>query len=177
MGVDYCFLEHSTKRRRIELMSASLNCVILLADLVCISDHREASLVAQMVKNLPALQGNWVWSLGWEDSPGEGNGYPLQYSCLENSMDRGAWADYSPWGHKELDTAEWLSTTTAPQDHRGEASSRYQSGYFFVLFLLGYASELFWLQAREAKLKQKEFARRIWGSPNESWKAQMALEI
>ena len=30
-----------------------------------------------------------VRSLGWEDSPGEGNGYPLQYSYLENSMDRG----------------------------------------------------------------------------------------
>ena len=29
--------------------------------------------------------------LGQEDSPGEGNGYPLQYSCLENPMDRGAW--------------------------------------------------------------------------------------
>ena len=28
---------------------------------------------------------------GWERSPGEGNGNPLQYSCLENSMDRGAW--------------------------------------------------------------------------------------
>ena len=28
---------------------------------------------------------------GWERSPGEGNGYPLQYSYLENSMDRGAW--------------------------------------------------------------------------------------
>ena len=28
---------------------------------------------------------------GWEDSPGEGNGNPLQYSCLENPMDRGAW--------------------------------------------------------------------------------------
>ena len=28
---------------------------------------------------------------GSEKSPGEGNGYPLQYSCLENSMDRGAW--------------------------------------------------------------------------------------
>ena len=28
---------------------------------------------------------------GWGRSPGEGNGYPLQYSCLENSMDRGAW--------------------------------------------------------------------------------------
>ena len=32
----------------------------------------------------------WVQSLGWEDSPGEGNGNPLQYSCLENPMDRGA---------------------------------------------------------------------------------------
>ena len=29
----------------------------------------------------------WVLSLGWEDSPGEGKGYPLQYSGLENSMD------------------------------------------------------------------------------------------
>ena len=37
------------------------------------------------------MQEMWVWSLGWEDSPGEGNGYPLQYSCLENSMDRGVW--------------------------------------------------------------------------------------
>ena len=33
---------------------------------------------------------------GLERSPGEGKGYPLQYSGLENSMD-------SPWGHKELD--------------------------------------------------------------------------
>ena len=35
--------------------------------------------------------------------PEEGNGNPLWYSCLENSMDRGAWADYSPEGHKTLD--------------------------------------------------------------------------
>ena len=33
--------------------------------------------------------------------PGEGNGYSLQYSCLENSMNRRAW-----WSHKELDTTE-----------------------------------------------------------------------
>ena len=52
-----------------------------------------ASLVAQLVKNPPAMQETWVRSLGWEDplekgtSPGEGNGYPLQYSGLENSMD------------------------------------------------------------------------------------------
>ena len=39
---------------------------------------------------------------GLERSPGEGKGYPLQYSGLENSMD-------STWGHKELDTTERLS--------------------------------------------------------------------
>ena len=49
-----------------------------------------ASLVAQIVKNLPAMQETRVQSLGWEDA-GEGNGNPLQYSCLDNPMDRGAW--------------------------------------------------------------------------------------
>ena len=38
-------------------------------------------------------------------SPGEGNGNPLQYSCLENPMD-GFLVGYSPRGHKELDTTE-----------------------------------------------------------------------
>ena len=39
---------------------------------------------------------------GSERSPGEGNGNPLQYSCLENSMDRGAWqVTCSSWGCKE----------------------------------------------------------------------------
>ena len=39
--------------------------------------------------------------------PGKGNDNPLQFSCLENPMDRGAWqAAYSPWGCKELDTTE-----------------------------------------------------------------------
>ena len=45
-----------------------------------------ASLVAQLVKNPLAMQETWVQSLGWEDSPGEGKGYSLQYSGLENSM-------------------------------------------------------------------------------------------
>ena len=44
-----------------------------------------------MVKNLPAIQETLVRSLGQEDSPGDGNGNPLQYSCLENPMARGAW--------------------------------------------------------------------------------------
>ena len=49
------------------------------------------SLMAQVVKNLPAMQETTVQSLDEEDSLGEGNGNPLQYSCLENSMDRGVW--------------------------------------------------------------------------------------
>ena len=56
------------------------------------------SLPAQLVRNLPTMQDTQVRSLGQED-PGEGNGNPLQYSCLENPMDRGAGqATYSPWG-------------------------------------------------------------------------------
>ena len=45
------------------------------------------SLVAQLVKNPPAMWETWVRSLGWDDAPGEGDSYPLQYSGLENSMD------------------------------------------------------------------------------------------
>ena len=36
-------------------------------------------------------------------SSGEGKDYPLWYSCLEKSMDMGAWRGYGPWGLKELD--------------------------------------------------------------------------
>ena len=67
-----------------------------------------AFLVAQTVKNLPAM---------WEDlglipasgrSPWKGNGNPLQYSCLENSMDRGAW-HATVHGVRKMDKAEWLT--------------------------------------------------------------------
>ena len=70
-----------------------------------------ASLVAQTVENLPAMQETWVWSLGWEDSPG-GHGNPLQYSCLENPHGQKSLAGYSLWGCKESDMTEWLSTST-----------------------------------------------------------------
>ena len=46
-------------------------------------------------------------------SPGEGNGNPLQYSCLENSMD----CMYSPWGRKESDITEQPSLS---QDHKDQ---------------------------------------------------------
>ena len=48
-------------------------------------------MVAQRLKRLPAMRETLVRFLGWEDSPGERNGNPLQYSCLENPMDGGAW--------------------------------------------------------------------------------------
>ena len=50
-----------------------------------------ASLVAETVKNLPVIASDWGSVLGLRRSPGEGYGNPLQYSCLGNPMDRGAW--------------------------------------------------------------------------------------
>ena len=47
-----------------------------------------------------------VRSRGWEDSPGGRHGNPLQYSCLENPTDRGAWWATGPRGCKELDMSE-----------------------------------------------------------------------
>ena len=110
-----------------------------------------ASLVAQLVKNLPAMQETPVWFLGWEDpleklpipvslgfpggsdskesptlretwvwslglipgserSPGGGHSNPLQYSCLENPMDRRAWWATVHRVAKSQTWLKWLST-------------------------------------------------------------------
>ena len=61
-----------------------------------------ASLVAQLVKNPPAMQETWVRSLGWEDPLEKGKATHFSILTLENSMD-------SPWGRKESDTSERLS--------------------------------------------------------------------
>ena len=68
-----------------------------------------ASMIPQMVKCLPTMQDTQVWSLGREDSPGEGTGNPLQYSCLEILMDGGAW-----WAtvHGFAKSWTWLSNFT-----------------------------------------------------------------
>ena len=47
--------------------------------------------IAQMIKNPRPNAGDLVSIPGLGRSPEEGKGYPLQYSCLENPMDRGAW--------------------------------------------------------------------------------------
>ena len=51
-------------------------------------------------------------------SPGGGRGNPLQYSCLENSMDRRNLVGNSPWGLKQSGTTERLGTT-AEHDEKG----------------------------------------------------------
>ena len=62
-----------------------------------------ASLVAQTVKNLPAVQETWVRSLGWEDSLEKG--IATHSSILAWRM---PWTVY-PWGREELDMTERLS--------------------------------------------------------------------
>ena len=66
--------------------------------------------VAQMVKNPPAMQENWAQCQGLGRSPGGGHGNPFQYSCLENTHGQRSLAGYSPWGCKESDMTEQLST-------------------------------------------------------------------
>ena len=68
--------------------------------------------MAQMVKNLSANAGDLGSIPGSGRYPGEGNGNPHQYSCLENSVVRGTSSTAhgeSPWTRKELDTTEALT--------------------------------------------------------------------
>ena len=74
------------------------NCTL---GLPCGSDDKESAYNAGDLGSNP----------GSGRSPGEGNGNPLQYSCLENPMDGGACLSYSVWGRKESDTAEQLHLT------------------------------------------------------------------
>ena len=70
------------------------------------------SQVAQVVKNLPFYAGDLGLIPGLGRSPGGRHGIPLQYSCLESPHGQRSLASYSPWGHKESDTTEQLSTST-----------------------------------------------------------------
>ena len=58
---------------------------------LCCLNTYWASLVAQLVKNLSAMQETGGLIPELERSPEEGNGNPLQYPCLENPMDRAPW--------------------------------------------------------------------------------------
>ena len=61
------------------------------------------TLVAQLVKNPPAMRETWVRFLGWEDALEKGMAAHSSYSCLENSIDGGVW-QATVHGVAELDT-------------------------------------------------------------------------
>ena len=78
------------------------------------------------VKNLPANAGDSSSIPKSGRPPGKGNGNPLQYSCLETSMDRGAWWATVPWFAKESDTMEQLTLlmtlSSSPQAQCAQSS-------------------------------------------------------
>ena len=67
------------------------------------SDDKKSTCNAGCLGSIPGLG----------RSPGGGHGNPLQYSCLENPHGQWSLVGYSPWGRKESDTTEWLSTQQA----------------------------------------------------------------
>ena len=76
---------------------------------LCCVIHTYASLVAQIVKNLPAMQETWVQSLCWEDPLEECLAIHSSIPAWRIAMDRRAW-QATVHGVTELDTTEWLST-------------------------------------------------------------------
>ena len=72
--------------------------------------------VGSMVKNLSANAGDTGLIPGSGRYPGEGNGNPLQCSCLESLMDRGAWLS-RPWVRKESDMTEQHTHTYTQTFH------------------------------------------------------------
>ena len=92
--------------------------------------------MAQTAKNLPANAKNAGSVPGLERSPGEGNGYPLQYSRLENPMDRGAW-----WAtvHGVTKNQTGLGTNTHTHTHthtHTRSNSDPSFGFALLCFLL-----------------------------------------
>jgi len=86
-----------------------------------------------MVKNLPANPGDTGLIPGLGRSLGGGNGNPLQYSCLEKPVDRGAWqATYSPWGSKESDTTEMTEHKYTINSFRVHGSQVYFGSKYFT---------------------------------------------
>ena len=81
----WCGTVHGVTKSRMQLSTQASRFVCVTA---CVQiSFLWAPLGAQMVKDLPAMQKTSVQSPGSGRSPGEENGNPLQYSCLENSMD------------------------------------------------------------------------------------------
>ena len=103
-------------------------CVVKCALFKCMYFSSWASLVALAVKNLPANSGDLRDSssiFGSEGSPVGGHGNPLQCSCLENPHGKRSLVGYNPWGHKELDMTERLSTAHRMNLYREAVQSKF----------------------------------------------------
>ena len=86
------YQEHAHSQKRVELLS-------LFQGFPGGSDGKQSACHA----------GDQGSILGLGRSPGERNGNPLQYSCLENPNGPRNLVGNSPWSHKELDMTEWLT--------------------------------------------------------------------
>ena len=83
---------------------------------------------SSVVKNLPTNAEDVVSTPGSGRSPGEGNGNPLQYFCLGNLMDKGAWWAAVYGIMKELDTTQWLNSKHPPLQSEKEGLSWWPRG-------------------------------------------------
>ena len=96
-----------------------------------------AFLVAQKVKNPPAMQETWVQSLGWED-PME-KGMVTQYSCVQNPMDGGAWqatVHGVPKSRTQLDNRQFCfsGNQQMPRQDKAGLHTAFRTLHFFILF-------------------------------------------
>ena len=91
-----------------------------------------------MVKYPPATAGD-LGSIPMSGrSPREGTGNPLQHSCLEDHHGQRSLVDYSPWGHRELDTAKQLSThALANREIEGKRHHRISKSTFYLHDCIG----------------------------------------
>ena len=83
---------------------------------------------SSVVKNLPTNAEDVVSTPGSGRSPGEGKGKPLQYFCLGNLMDKGAWWAAVYGIMKELYTTQWLNSKHPPLQSEKEGLSWWPSG-------------------------------------------------
>ena len=97
---------------------------------------RELAIGGSVVKSLPANAGDTSLIPGLGRSSGEGKGNPLQYSCLENPMDRGTWQAIDS-GVAESDTTEQLkqNTNLPPSSHGVLTSYQYLSSVILSLLI------------------------------------------
>ena len=114
-----CLLPLTRHSVVLSLLLAWIRLICFLQDLIIVAGSIcaiGASQVALAVKNLPANARDLrdAGSIpGSGRFPRRGHGNPLQYSCLENPMNRGAWQ--APWGHKDSDTTERLTLSLSFQ--------------------------------------------------------------